>query len=43
MVFQKYYRELARTNVRNLPNADDAKRDYLSALRTSIDGLLAVR
>jgi len=43
MVFEKYYRELARTNVRNLPNADDAKRDYLSALRVSIDGLLAVR
>ena len=43
MVFDKYYRELARKGGRNTPRADEAKRDYLKAMQASMDGLLAAR
>ena len=43
MMFEKYYRELARKGGRSTPRADEAKRDYLNAMQASISGIHSVR
>lgn len=43
MGFEKYYGGIARKNRRNIPHADEAKRDYLAAVRQAIDGMLGAR
>ena len=38
--FEKYYGNLARQGGRFVPRADEAKRDYIGALRQMLDGFL---
>lgn len=42
-MFENYYRELVRRSGRVLPHVDEARRDYLSAIRMTVDGMMGMR